>query len=831
MPLVYHSLKRAPQEAGEPSTVISGADEWHGVYRHLLFQCGPVNPPCLGQKDNDAGRKSSGGEFPSGCNAAMARLAEAASVVQDSQLSEDTAALVQDFLSDSPKVRCQAPLKETSGRRDVQAFGESLKRLEKEPKSFSCSCKAKFEESEDSEDVVMALCKELTTLFDAYGEGKRALTATPIGWTDEGVNALASLLLRILPHRDRELRESAQQAFTSLLAVCGHSAALKRQLMLRVLDLCGDGRDAFRLAAASLLPATLHCARRCCMELAEARGSSAQVSSEATPSLHALRDLKQKLLAAYLALCGDKDCAVQLTAGQQLPRFVDFVAAEIETLQQEQPPVHAPAEDAADGAAAAAEDQGKIGELMIALYTATQKFTLSLHESCRMQAVSAVAAMALRNAAVFKALGSNFFPMLCSDSSWRVRATVCLALEDLSRLFYSPTTMANAAEDGMGTADAAVTGDKPASRMPPLLFKFLTDRSPMVKLAALQVLPRVARIAGTAGFVRDAWMLELHKIAEDDGANPISRLPGACLDAVLALLPLASGAQRRALMELAMQLVRRGNWKLRIAFLGAMGAIITSEEVALVSPMILSEEFVKDEDGDDCWRIHAAIAQQLPVLMRARFEKQEGEAWWRRCSELLLHSAWAVRQEAGFALPSLLKVGLYPVFVCIRKAATQNGLENEEHHAREQASVAPECRVFRALQQVAACKNAFIRQDLAFYLHVGSRSLSSHLDQFIPAPVQSEAALSTACSGCGQPGVGAPLCLIAANLEHSASRKSADPSLAVATVLAGRLSAVLQSELSHMLEELSCDKSIVVREEVSSHRQDILEPSNAYTIN
>ncbi|XP_026191149.1 uncharacterized protein LOC34623263 [Cyclospora cayetanensis] len=806
MPLVYHSLKRAPQEAGEPSTVISGADEWHGVYRHLLFQCGPVNPPCLGQKDNDAGRKSSGGEFPSGCNAAMARLAEAASVVQDSQLSEDTAALVQDFLSDSPKIRQKGC---ASIWRIAQALGEGAEEFfmflqgnctETRRCALSVS---EFEESEDSEDVVMALCKELTTLFDAYGEGKRALTATPIGWTDEGVNALASLLLRILPHRDRELRESAQQAFTSLLAVCGHSAALKRQLMLRVLDLCGDGRDAFRLAAASLLPATLHCARRCCMELAEARGSSAQVSSEATPSLHALRDLKQKLLAAYLALCGDKDCAVQLTAGQQLPRFVDFVAAEIETLQQEQPPVHAPAEDAADGAAAAAEDQGKIGELMIALYTATQKFTLSLHESCRMQAVSAVAAMALRNAAVFKALGSNFFPMLCSDSSWRVRATVCLALEDLSRLFYSPTTMANAAEDGMGTADAAVTGDKPASRMPPLLFKFLTDRSPMVKLAALQVLPRVARIAGTAGFVRDAWMLELHKIAEDDGANPISRLPGACLDAVLALLPLASGAQRRALMELAMQLVRRGNWKLRIAFLGAMGAIITSEEVALVSPMILSEEFVKDEDGDDCWRIHAAIAQQLPVLMRARFEKQEGEAWWRRCSELLLHSgkdelkvaaragsvspskqmrvcdhcgfaAWAVRQEAGFALPSLLK------------------LENEEHHAREQASVAPECRVFRALQQVAACKNAFIRQDLAFYLHVGSRSLSSHLDQFIPAPVQSEAALSTACSGCGQPGVGAPLCLIAANLEHSASRKSADPSLAVATVLAGRLSAVLQ---------------------------------------
>lgn len=34
--------------------------------------------------------------------------------------------------------------------------------------------------------------------------------------------------------------------------------------------------------------------------------------------------------------------------------------------------------------------------------------------------------------------------------------------------------------------------------------------------------------------------------------------------------------------------------------------------------MVLSDSFATDEDGDDCWRVHAAVAQQLPVLLNAQ---------------------------------------------------------------------------------------------------------------------------------------------------------------------------------------------------------------------
>lgn len=32
--------------------------------------------------------------------------------------------------------------------------------------------------------------------------------------------------------------------------------------------------------------------------------------------------------------------------------------------------------------------------------------------------------------------------------------------------------------------------------------------------------------------------------------------------------------------------------------------------------MISSSEFATDDDGEDCWRVQAALAQQLPVLLR-----------------------------------------------------------------------------------------------------------------------------------------------------------------------------------------------------------------------
>lgn len=45
--------------------------------------------------------------------------------------------------------------------------------------------------------------------------------------------------------------------------------------------------------------------------------------------------------------------------------------------------------------------------------------------------------------------------------------------------------------------------------------------------------------------------------------------------------------------------------------------------------------------------------------------------------------------------------------------------EHRRHAAKIPADSVLEQRLLRALQEVASCKNAFIRQDVAFYLHVG----------------------------------------------------------------------------------------------------------------
>ncbi|KAL8429843.1 hypothetical protein ACSSS7_006291 [Eimeria intestinalis] len=532
----------------------SNTMDWHGLYQELLFRRAAANPPSSGRM---------GTSFTNTAAARTAALpfqektsAHGIACEGDSLLSAAAVDSVQDFLSENPK--------------------------------------ANFEEGEDEEGVLMMLCNGLREFFEAFDGSRTTRERRSKSPHAKAFNALLDLLLRTLLHRDRELKMAAISAFGALLSASDITLVLQNNVLARMLELSEDERVAFRQVAALALPATLHYARRCAAELHSARQTNQ--SEQDADLAHAIFDSKQRLRLSYVRLCGDKNSAVQLAAGQQLPLFVDYIAEEVAGLQHEQ----ASQQKRVDGPVEedAASNDADIGELMISLYTATQKFTLSPNESCRMQGVAAVAAMARRNANVFNALGNNFFPMLCSDSSWRVRAATCLALEDLALLSSESTTEA---EKSAHQRDATAA----QSRMPSLLFKFLTDRSPLVKIAALQQLQRTAKLLNSASFVRDSWILELQQIGEDDSVNAASRLPGACLDAVVCILELAEGDHRRTLVELAMDLAQ--------------------------------ESFAWDEEGDDCWRIHAATAQQLPAFLLAQLGKGQEDGWWERCHFLLVH--------------------------------------------------------------------------------------------------------------------------------------------------------------------------------------------------
>ncbi|KAL8275783.1 hypothetical protein Esti_000346 [Eimeria stiedai] len=581
----------APQMRGGDNADHNSASstmDWHGLYQELLFRRGAANPPSSNHM----------GTIPT--NTAPAR---------------------------TPAVR-------ERGCSNIPHIFDALGPKAEEFAMFLQD----FEEGEDDEDVLMMLCNGLRESFQTFDGSKTARVKRSECLHTNAFSALLNLLLRILLHRDRELKMAAISAFGALLSASDVTFILRNNVLSHMLELSEDERDAFRQVAALALPATLH-------------------------------------------------------SGQQLPIFVDFIAEEVEALQHEQAlqqkRVDGPVEEDA------ASSDADMGELMVAVYTATQKFTLSPNESCRMQGVAAVAAMARRNASVFNALGNNFFPMLCSDSSWRVRAATCLALEDLASLSSDSTTEA---EENGGRPDVTTA----PSRMPSLLFKFLTDRSPLVKIAALQQLQRTAKLLRSASFVRDSWLLELQQISEDDSADVAYRLPGACLDAVMSILELTEGDHRRTLLELAMDLAQRGGWKLKLTLLKAVG-FLRPDELTLISPAILKESFAWDEEGDDCWRIHAATAQQLPVVLLhdlARLGKRKDPSWLRQLQNLFLSSAWAVRQEAGAALRSIVKVSHR--LECQGECSLDSLLEH---------------RLPRGLQEVASCKNAFIRQELAFYLH------------------------------------------------------------------------------------------------------------------
>ncbi|CDJ62664.1 LOW QUALITY PROTEIN: hypothetical protein, conserved [Eimeria necatrix] len=757
----YVLARKSVPESAKYSSPNHESMDWHGIYRDLLFRRGTINPPCTHLKAEDSttsfcgdptsgsGLRKSPGCSPNGDH--------------DDQLDQNVALFVKDFLSESAKARNLSEYEVAV----VSVASEAVSTKLCQPFSL-CPipqiCISEFEVGEDDEEVLIALCDEIGKFFELSEALNDGNGGSKYLWAGKEIGMISSLLLRIMLHRSKELKAAALQAFTAFISRCNHADLLRTEVALRVLELSEEKQAAFRLAAASLIPTLLQSIRRCMSNIdAKHAKDPEKRTMEESRAFEALADLKQRLLTSYVRLCGDKDCSVQLAAGQQLPTFVDCIAAEVDGLQQLSP-IHDTASGVAEGGSATGEKQ--IGELMIAVYTATQKFTLSIHESCRMQGVGAVAAMARRHAAAFRALGNNFLPVLCSDSSWRVRATVCLALKDISLLFCGLThgVTAEAKET------AAMTG------MTSLLFKFLTDRSPMVKMAALHVLPQMAELVGSTSFVRESWMLELSRIAEDGCKSQGSRLAGACLDALISIIPLSVEPQRRAFLELAVELIQQGSWKLKLAFLGNLCSL-TAEEIVFVSPLISSSQFATDEEGDDCWRIHAALAQQLPVILNA--VKQEDEKWWQLFTGLLLNPAWAVRQEAGFALRSVL----------------------ESEHRRQAAKIPAdsvlEQRLLRALREVASCKNAFIRQDVAFYLHT----------------IPGEASTKTASKGLEQSdgpwGMSTP---------HALSLTATENNRGCTFPFSCKWCAVIQNELKEMLTTLSRDECEGVREEVSAYQ-------------
>lgn len=232
-----------------------------------------------------------------------------------------------------------------------------------------------FEEGEDDEGVLLALCNGLENFFEALDAGEGA-SKKHCGRGDTHMfSILSGLLLRILLHRDRELKAAALRAYVSLLKACYDPAVLQDIVIPQVFELSEDDRDVFRQAAAYILPDSLRCAHRCASQIQLQNKQHAHITENEQQPLDAIRDLKDQLLAAYVRLCGDKNCAVQLAAGQQLPVFMDYIAAEVEILQCEHDSQHKTPRKANEGAASASD--GRIGELMVAVYTAAQKFTLS----------------------------------------------------------------------------------------------------------------------------------------------------------------------------------------------------------------------------------------------------------------------------------------------------------------------------------------------------------------------------------------------------------------------------------------------------------------------
>lgn len=234
---------------------------------------------------------------------------------------------------------------------------------------------AEFEEGEDNEHVLVVLCNELKKFFDGPKDFRCGREECPFLWAG-GLSIISSLLLRIMLHRDKELHAAASHAFAALVLSCNLAEFLGNKVAFQVLELCEDKQSASRQTAAGLLPTLLHCTRRCLADILARQG--AQATPDDRRNLETLLELKGKLFDSYIALCGDKSCSVQLAAGQQLPTFVDYVAAEVEMLQR-----GLPTQQIVDGMTdtdSVGADTA-IGELMIAVYAATQKFALSLHVS------------------------------------------------------------------------------------------------------------------------------------------------------------------------------------------------------------------------------------------------------------------------------------------------------------------------------------------------------------------------------------------------------------------------------------------------------------------
>ncbi|KAL8454915.1 hypothetical protein Emag_001281 [Eimeria magna] len=352
-----------PQVVGEITgghNSTSGTMVWHGLFQELLFSKGVANPPssshmCTTPTNTTAARTPAvtfqGRKGDRDVPCTVGSLLSAAALES-----------VQDFLSDNPKVR-------ERGCSNISRIFDALGPKAEEFAMFLQD----FEEGEDDEGVLITLCNGLREFFEALDGDEASREDRSACPHAKAFNAVLDLLLRVLLHRDRELKMAAMSAFGALLAASDFTLLLRNDIISHMLELSEDERDAFRQVAALALPATLHYARRCAAELHNGRQTGR--SEQEADLAYAILDFKQRLRVSYVRLCGDKNSGVQLAAGQQLPVFVDYIAKEVEALQQEQ----ALQPKRIDGPVKedAASTDADIAELMVAVYTATQKFTLS----------------------------------------------------------------------------------------------------------------------------------------------------------------------------------------------------------------------------------------------------------------------------------------------------------------------------------------------------------------------------------------------------------------------------------------------------------------------
>lgn len=184
------------------------------------------------------------------------------------------------------------------------------------------------------------------------------------------LQAFYNILFGIFRNRAKEIRKASYQAFSMLLDNCLSPSFLLDFLTGALTDTAQDKSDRCRELAALLIPYTLSA-----MQLLGTKETGSTSKQQPLSRRSEVNKSWSQLLGIFLGLCGDQACSVQLTAGQQLPILADAIAREVDvlkTVEDENP-------FGEHGTISSSETHRVVEELMVFLYSAVQKFTLSPH--------------------------------------------------------------------------------------------------------------------------------------------------------------------------------------------------------------------------------------------------------------------------------------------------------------------------------------------------------------------------------------------------------------------------------------------------------------------